>query len=240
LAQVPYGNITAVLPEADTSRPANSPRVAAGIEEEPSEEAPPPSAAPSRIAQDIDPADGTEELNSMKPPPTEDAANKTVQSPTFEGGTSAGTNPSARDLNTDLAEENPNKVSGTQKHVEFDGFELEDPASLLRTKRPYTYEDTVDIRRHTDDEPESKRLRRDKILKRPLPNADTVQVRAQAEKELELKRRKREDRCGEGAKKNAEDCRGADGESCKATPQAGGDSGEVETAKGNPINIRGA
>jgi hypothetical protein len=86
--------------------------------------------------------------------------------------------------------------------------------------RSRAHEDTVDIRRYTDGEPEAKSLRGDVISKRPLPSEDTVHIRAQTETELEQKRPRRE---GEGME--------------RAQRGASGDFGEVETAKGNPVNI---
>lgn len=47
---------------------------------------------------------------------------------------------------------------------------------LLRKKRLYTYKDNVNIQRRTDDERDTKRLRRDVILKRPLLSEDTVYI----------------------------------------------------------------
>lgn len=72
----------------------------------------------------------------------------------------------------------------------FEHFGSEDPQ---RKKRPHTYEDVVDIRRRTDEERDTKRLRRDVILKRPLPSEDAAHIRSQTEKEPEQKRVRREE-----------------------------------------------
>jgi hypothetical protein len=136
--------MTAVLSEADTMRPVNSPHrpsITASLEDEPRGEASPPSAAASRVANGTtDSADGTEELSSIAPPPADDTSHRTVQSPAFiEGDTFAGISAPSRDLSTNHAEENPNEVPNTQKHAEFDGFDLEDTTNLLRIKRlPHT------------------------------------------------------------------------------------------------------
>jgi hypothetical protein len=94
---------------------------------------------------------------------------------------------------------------GLTKHVEHDGFDLEDLVYPLIMNRPRTHEDTVDIRRHTDEEPEANRLRGGVILKRPLPDEDTIHIRTQTETELEQKRprtRREGGGYGKGAKRS--------------------------------------
>lgn len=99
MAQVPHGNITAVLLEVDTSRPANSTRVATSTEEGPSGEASPPSASAFRVA--IDSVDETEELNLGTSPLAEDSLNEAVQSLVFrEADTPVGISASSRELST--------------------------------------------------------------------------------------------------------------------------------------------
>jgi hypothetical protein len=51
-----------------------------------------------------------------------------------------------RDLRTNHAEENPNKILSKEKHVESEGFGSKELAGLLRTKRPHTYEEGSHVR----------------------------------------------------------------------------------------------
>ncbi|KIM97614.1 hypothetical protein OIDMADRAFT_57133 [Oidiodendron maius Zn] len=143
----------------------------------------------------------TEELNLATPPPAENNLNEAVQSQVFrEADTSVGISASSRELSTSHAEEESNKVLRKQKHMAFVDFGSEDRPR----KNGSTHEDVIDIRERTDEERDTKRPRREAILKRPLPSEDAVHIRSQAEKESEQKRVRREEVSMEDAQRGTQ------------------------------------
>ena len=88
------------------------------------------------------------------------------------------------------SENDPVRDSNTQERAKVDCSEIEapeDPTVLLGQKRPFTHDDTVQIRTQTDKAPERKRPRRDNVMQQPPPQEDTVSIRSQADEEPELK-----------------------------------------------------
>lgn len=143
------------------ARSANSSHVVTSTEESPSSEASPPSVSAFRVA--IDSVDEMEDLNLGMPLPAEHSLNEAVQSPVFrEVDTAVSMSASSRELSTSHAEEESNKLLSKQKYVALEDFGSEDPQ---RKKGVHTYEDVIDIQRRTDEERDTKRPRRDAILK---------------------------------------------------------------------------